>query len=177
MNVLRYRARSFVSHNLSWNNIRFQWAVIGMVILSSGLTVGFNFLEGIARWSLIIWSAAFALQFFSAAAISSILYKDLPWLVRLYSSAGTWWRNQSPAYLTTHNGQKVLARDEFPVQSLYDKDGVWIGDWCTHYEINLLTLFALKDNKAQIPSSMWFEPASKFRRLSWLARLLSPKIP
>jgi hypothetical protein len=89
-----------------------------------------------------------------------------------------WLRKQRSAYITSHNGQAVLARDEgLGEERLYTKDGIWIGSWFTNYELNLLTLLDLQQNQTPIPSSIQFKAANEFRQLTWLARLRSPKLP
>lgn len=181
MSVLSYRTRHIIRRNLSWNNIRFQWAVIGTGFITTGFM-----LQAYGMYSnpslpvaVVTFTIMIACFFAGAAFIADATTFPNPlecsWAVRKYDELGYWWKKVSqPARIGTFEGKAVLERwESFDFRSIYDTAGYLIAteqtiDWSStdpdwRYG-------APKDVEVIVTRYNGDE------RLSLLARLRSPKI-
>jgi hypothetical protein len=182
MTVLSYRARRFIRHNLSWHNIRFQWTVVGLGIyvicfilgrlLNLAIGEPFDLITGLP---IMLVGIAGAVTFWHTAYVFPLPTK-YPWVVRKYEDLRDWWSKVSePARIGTFEGRAVLERWVFgDFRYIYNYDG------------RLVATEQIIDWSSTDPDWRVGDPEDVERcvthfdgseRLSWLARLRSPKLP
>jgi hypothetical protein len=178
MSVLPYRARRFIRHNLSWSNIRFQWAVIAATALILLWIASYEGDLFEAPWYSFSYRIMLAFVFvqFSHAAWKMPLPMDEPYLVKKYGNLKHWWNKASePARIGMFEGKNVLERWEVcDFRSIYDHNGYLVAteqtinwsdndsDWQPGDQDNIQTIITRHDGT---------------ERLSLIARLRSPKLP
>jgi hypothetical protein len=98
MSVLSYRARSFIRHNLTWHNIRFQWTIVG-IFLGTLAICGFNgFNHPFLRCISAGLPGYIGAQFLYAAVKFPLPSNELVY-VQLYDSLKRWWSDATrPGY-------------------------------------------------------------------------------
>ncbi len=134
MSVLPYRAKRFIRHNLTWHNIRFQWAVIAAIalILLWIASPGEEHFFGHPWYSYAV-RVLLALVFlqFGYAAWKAPLPKDEPYLVKKYDSLKRWWSDAArPGYYAvpkSGGSMKIIRHIFCDFSEIYDLNGDLIG--------------------------------------------------
>ena len=174
MNVLSYRARRLILRNLSWGNIRFRWAMIGLMLFTVGATLVY-FLPPFIGLPVSIIMGMIASQFLHTA-YSFPYPTEYPWAVRKYDDLTRWWKHVSqPAHIGTFEDKSVLERWVFgDFRYIYNQTGCLIAteqtinwsdtdlDWRYGDPEDIQVIVTHCDDDEHLP---------------WLARLRSPKLP
>lgn len=179
MTVLPYHVNRFIRRNLNWNNIRFQWSVVGFAAFLIAVAAGYAVGHFVSIW----WAGTVVSTTFAAVLAAPFLYAAIelpmplqePWIVKKYGDLGRWWAKMSrPASSGTLNGNPVLERwvlTDFA--EVYNRDGQLIG----HKQEFEKDPYAYEEGSGRYTSHFTPTEKAEQKRLPWLARLRSPKLP
>lgn len=180
MNVLSNSFRQRLPIWFTWNNIRFQWTVVGLVAMLAAIAAGYT----VEHFSPIGWvgtftSTALTVVFsapFIFAAIVFPLPMQEPWIVQKYGDLSFWWKDfTQPASIGMFDGKAVYERwDLYDFRRIFDHTGRLIA---TEQTINWSSIDMDWNPGDPEDIQIIVTPNKTDEGLSWLALRRSHKLP
>jgi hypothetical protein len=180
MNALFNSLRQRLPSWFTWNNIRFQWAVVGLTAMLTAIAVGYivEYFSSI-WWTGVATSTTLTVVFsapFIFAALHSLPPAQEPWIVQKYGDLSFWWKDFTrPASIGMFNGKAVYERwDLHDFRRIFDHTGRLIASEQT---INWSSIDMDWNPGDPEDIQIIITPYKTDEGLSWLALRRSPKLP